>query len=79
MLRRSAPALGLLLLAPVCADTSLWLRRVDREPERAAVGPADPRPLYGGAALLSREAARRSGRAWTTMLLGLAFGVAQAA
>jgi hypothetical protein len=36
-------------------------------------------PLYGGAALLIREVARRSGRGWPTMLtLAAAFGVFQA-
>jgi hypothetical protein len=36
-------------------------------------------PLYGGAALIIREASRRAGRGWPTMLLlGLAFGVLQA-
>ncbi|MEO9324881.1 hypothetical protein ABFT23_15410 [Nocardioides sp. C4-1] len=36
-------------------------------------------PLYGAAALLVREVARRTGRGWPTMLLlGAAFGVVQA-
>lgn len=36
-------------------------------------------PLYGGAALLIREFARRTGRGWPTiLLLGAAFGVLQA-
>lgn len=35
-------------------------------------------PLYGGAALVIREAARRAGRGWPAiMLLALAFGVLQ--
>lgn len=69
------PALGLFVLAPWMAEFS-W----------GGLGPADlPAavlflgPLYGCAAILVREIARRTGRGWSTMLLlGAAFGVVQA-
>lgn len=79
MLRRIAPALGLLVLAPVCAE---YLYGYDDSTGNlsALVGNLVIfAPLYGGAALIIREVTRRTGRAWPTMLLlGLAFGVLQA-
>jgi hypothetical protein len=40
---------------------------------------AVPGPLYGGGALLIREATRRTGRGWPTiLLLGVAYGAVQA-
>ena len=70
-----APVLGLLVLAPWMAEFS-W----------GGMGVADLAlallflgPLYGGAAILIRELARRTGRGWPTMLLlALAFGILQA-
>lgn len=79
MLRRLAPALGLLVLAPVCAE---YLYGYDDSTGNlsALVGNLVIfAPLYGGAALLIREVVRRTGRGWPSMLLlGLAFGVLQA-
>lgn len=68
------PVLGLFLLAPWMAEFS-W----------GGLGLADVivaviflGPLYGCAAILVREIARRTGRGWPTMLLlGAAFGVLQ--
>jgi hypothetical protein len=79
MLRRIAPALGLLLLAPVCAE---YLSGYDDSTGNVAAlleGLFLFAPLYGGAALIIREVTRRTGRGWPAMLLlGLAFGVLQA-
>lgn len=72
---RLLPVLGLFLLAPWMAEFS-W----------GGLGLADVMvavlflgPLYGCAAILVREVARRTGRGWPTMLLlAGAFGVLQA-
>lgn len=69
------PVIGLFLVAPWMAEFS-W----------GGLGPADMAvavvflgPLYGCAAILVREIARRTGRGWPTiLLLGAAFGVLQA-
>jgi hypothetical protein len=69
------PVLGLAVLAPWMAEFS-WggLGVTD-----LAVAMLFLAPLYGGAAVLVREVARRSGRGWPTMLLlGVAFGLLQA-
>jgi hypothetical protein len=72
-LRRIAPALGLLFLAPLVAEyllgniafSGIW-------------GLLILAPMYGGGALLVREAARRTGRGWPTiLLLASAYGVLQ--
>ena len=79
MLRRSAPVLGLLVLAPVCAEYLYGYDESTGNLSELLWGLLILGPLYGGAALLIREAARCSGRGWPTMLLlGLAFGVVQA-
>lgn len=76
--RRLAPVLGLLLLAPVCAE---YLSGYDDSTGNFAAllgGLFIFVPLYGCAALLIREVARRTGRGWPTiLLLALAFGVLQ--
>jgi hypothetical protein len=74
-----APALGLLFLAPVTAE---YLYGYDESTGNVAElvgGLVVFAPLYGGAALLTREFARHARRGWPTiLLLGLAFGVLQA-
>ncbi|WP_428962456.1 hypothetical protein [Micromonospora fluostatini] len=73
--RRVAPVLALLVLAPFAAECS-WggFTVVDFPLVVAFLG-----PLYGGAAVLIRETARRTGRGWPTIaLLAAAFGVVQA-
>jgi hypothetical protein len=70
-MRRLAPALALFFLAPLVAEFFLGDFPV------ALLFLVIPfAPMYGGAALLIRELARRTGRGWPTMvLLALAFGV----
>ncbi len=77
-LRRVAPALGLFLLAPLTAEYLLGYDTSTGDIGALLAGLLFFAPLYGGPALLIREAARRSGRGWPTMLLlALAFGVLQ--
>ena len=76
---RLLPAFGLLLFAPIAAEYLYGYD--DSTGDLAALlgGLVLFAPLYGGAALLIRETARRTGRGWPTiLLLGLAFGVVQA-
>lgn len=69
------PVLGVLVAAPWFAEMS-WGAYPFTE---IAVILLFLAPMYGCAALLIREAARRSGRGWPTMLmLAAAFGVLQA-
>ncbi|GAB2517623.1 hypothetical protein [Nocardiopsis aegyptia] len=78
LLRRLAPVLGLLVLSPVCAE---YLSGYDGNAGRPLVllgGLLFLAPLYGAVAVLIREAARRTGRGWpTVLLLALAMGVVQ--
>lgn len=78
-LGRFLPVLGLLVLAPVAAE---YLSAYDDSTGNLGEllgGLFLFVPLYGGAALIVREVTRRSGRGWPSMLiLGFAFGVAQA-
>jgi hypothetical protein len=77
--RRLVPAFGLLLLAPVCAEYLYGYDDSTGNLAALAGGLLLFGPLYGGAALIIREVARRTGRGWPTMLLlGLGFGVLQA-
>jgi hypothetical protein len=77
--RRLAPAFGLLLLAPVCAEYLYGYDDSTGDLAALAGGLVLFGPLYGGAALIIREVARRAGRGWPTiLLLGLGFGVLQA-
>jgi hypothetical protein len=70
-MRRLAPAFALFFLAPLVAEFLLGDFPVTYLGLLFALA-----PLYGGAALLIREVARRARRGWPTMLLlGLAFGV----
>ena len=77
--RRLPPAFGLLLLPPVGAE---YLSGYDDSTGNLGAllgGLVLFAPLYGGAALLIRELARRTGRGWPTiLLLAAGFGVLQA-
>ncbi|MFI7536226.1 hypothetical protein [Streptosporangium sp. NPDC049376] len=74
MTRRLAPAAGLFLLAPLVAEYLLG-----NVPVADIGGLLVLAPMYGGGALLIREAARRTGRGWPTMiLLAAAYGVLEA-
>jgi hypothetical protein len=73
-MRRSIwPVLVLLALAPLVAEYllgNLTFRQLGLFPVLL--------PMYGGGAVLVREAARRTGRGWPTILmLGLAYGIAE--
>jgi len=70
-LRRIAPALLLLILAPLIAEFLLGDFSVHQLGVLAAL-----LPQYGGGALLVRETARRRGKRWPTMiLLALAYAL----
>lgn len=70
-----APVFGLLLVAPWAAECSWGGFPAEQFPVVVVfLG-----PLYGGAAVLIREVARRTGGGWPVMaLLAAAFGVVQA-
>ena len=74
------PALGLFVLAPVCAEY-LWGYDDSTGHPGTLVGNLIVfSPLYGAPALLIREVARRRGLGWPgILLLAAAFGVVQAA
>jgi hypothetical protein len=64
-------AVGLFVLAPLVAEFLLGNLPITALPALVLLA-----PLYGGGALLIREAVRRSGRGWPSILiLGLAYGV----
>ncbi|WNI24215.1 hypothetical protein [Streptomyces sp. ITFR-16] len=68
---RLRSALGLFVLAPLIGEFLLGNQPVTALPSVFLLA-----PLYGGGALLVREAARRAGRGWPTMiLLGAAYGL----
>lgn len=70
-LRRIAPAVGLVFLAPLVAEFLLG-----NLPITLLFGLVLLAPLYGGGALLIREVTRRAGRGVPTMLaLGVAYGL----
>lgn len=73
--RRTLTApLGLFLLAPLVAEYLLGNTPITLLPGLIILA-----PLYGGPALLIREAARHTGRGWPTIiLLSAAFGLVQA-
>ena len=76
---RLLPAFGLLLFAPITAEYLYGYDDSTGDLAELIGGLVVFAPLYGGAALLIREVARRTGRGWPTiLLLGLAFGVVQA-
>jgi hypothetical protein len=73
MRSRIAPVLTLALLAPFIGEFLLGNLTVRELPALLFL-----MPLYGGGAVLIREAARRTGRGVATMLgLGLAYGLAE--
>ncbi|MFH7595601.1 hypothetical protein WDV06_10935 [Streptomyces racemochromogenes] len=79
VLRRLLPALGLLLLAPVCAEYLIGYDQIIGRPLELLTGLLYLAPLYGTVAVLIRETARRTGRGWPTiLLLSAAFGLVQA-
>ncbi|MEK5645833.1 hypothetical protein BK138_32110 [Paenibacillus rhizosphaerae] len=68
-------ALGLFFLAPLLGEYLLGNISI-----RHIAGLIVLAPMYGGGALLIREAARQTGRGWPTMaLLALAYGIAEPA
>src|SRR5438093_2130105 len=72
-MRRIAPAVGLVLLAPLVAEFLLGNLPITMLPALVALA-----PMYGGGALLIRELVRRAGRGVPTMLvLGTAYGVVE--
>ncbi|MFJ6852313.1 hypothetical protein ACIQM3_17565 [Streptomyces sp. NPDC091271] len=76
---RIGAALGLLLLSPICAEYLIGYDQIVSHPAEMLTGLLVLGPLYGTVAVLIREAARRTGRGWPTMLLlGAAFGLIQA-
>lgn len=71
LLRRSRPALGLFVLSPLVAEFLLDNMSIDAVAVLLFIA-----PLYGGGAILIREATRHTGRGWPTMiLLGVAYAV----
>ncbi|MFY1574104.1 hypothetical protein ACN26Z_04350 [Verrucosispora sp. WMMD703] len=75
MLRRLVPVVALLFLAPWAAECS-WGGFAGTDMLGVVVVLA---PMYGGAAVLIREAARRTGGGWPMIvLLAAGFGVVQA-
>ncbi|MFF9869699.1 hypothetical protein ACF1G0_30615 [Streptomyces sp. NPDC013953] len=77
--RRLGPVVGLLLLSPICAEYLIGYLEVMGRPVDLLIGLLLLAPLYGTAAVLIREALRRTGRGWpSTLLLSAAFGVIQA-
>ncbi|MFC4057859.1 hypothetical protein ACFOWE_06110 [Planomonospora corallina] len=72
--RRLAPVAGLFLLAPLVGEYLLG-----NLPSSEILGVLFLAPMYGGGAILVREAARRTGRGWPTiLLLGAAYGLLEA-
>jgi hypothetical protein len=72
-MRRIAPAIGLVLLAPLVAEFLLGNLPITMLPALVALA-----PMYGGGALLIREVVRRARRGVPTMLvLGTAYGVVE--
>jgi hypothetical protein len=73
-LRRIAPAVGLVLLAPLVAEYLLGNISIHQLGVFFFLV-----PMYGGGALLVRELARRGGRGWPSMLLlASAYGLLEA-
>ena len=73
------PALGLFVLAPVCAEYLWGYDDSTGHPGTLVGNLLVFSPLYGAPALLIREAARRHGLGWPGILLmAAAFGVVEA-
>ncbi|MGW1292930.1 hypothetical protein [Streptomyces sp. NPDC002533] len=76
---RVGAAVGLLFLSPICAEYLIGYDQIISRPLDMLTGLLVLGPLYGAVAVLIREAARRTGRGWPTMiLLSAAFGLIQA-
>ncbi|MDA0563992.1 hypothetical protein LG943_06580 [Streptomonospora sp. S1-112] len=76
---RLVPVVGLLLLSPVCAEYLIGYDASIGSPLAMLAGLLVLAPLYGAVAVLIREATRRTGRGWpTVLLLSTAFGLVQA-
>jgi len=79
-LARLAPVGFLFLFAPVGAEYLIGYDDTIGNPALLVFGLAIFGPIYGAPAILIREFTRRAGRGWPTMvLLGVAFGLVQAA
>ncbi|MFG2020934.1 hypothetical protein [Actinomadura geliboluensis] len=77
--RRIALVAALLLLSPICAEYLIGYDQIIGRPLELLGGLLILAPLYGTVAVLIREAARRTGRGWPTIvLLSSAFGLVQA-
>lgn len=73
------PALFLFFFAPVSAEYLIGYDDIIDDPAVLVFGLLIFGPLYGAPAVLIREATRRMGRGWPTILtLGLAFGLVEA-
>jgi hypothetical protein len=69
VLRRIAPALGLFFLSPFVSEFLLGNIAIDALPMGLILA-----PMYGGGAVIIREAARHAGKGWPTLfLLALAY------
>lgn len=76
---RWAPAAGLVLLAPLCAEYVTGYLEITGDPVELAAGLLILAPLYGAPALLIRELARRFGVRWPGIIaLAAALAVVQA-
>ncbi|MFI7291669.1 hypothetical protein ACIBRY_34240 [Streptomyces anulatus] len=76
---RIGAAVGLLLLSPICAEYLIGYDQIISNPLDMLTGLLVLGPLHGTVAVLIREAARRTGRGWPTMvLLSAACGLIQA-
>ena len=74
-MRRTLPAIGLFFVAPLVAEFLLGNISITLLSSLIVLA-----PMYGGGALLIREAVRRTGRGWPSIfVLGVAFGVAEEA
>lgn len=77
--RRMALVVALVLLSPICAEYLIGYDQIIGRPLELLAGLLILAPLYGTVAVLIREAARRTGRGWATIvLLSAAFGLVQA-
>ena len=80
MRTRWLPVLGLVVLAPVCAEYLWGYDDSTGHPGTLLGNLIVFTPLYGAPALLIREVARRRGLGWPgILLLAAAFGVVEAA
>ncbi|MGX9229388.1 hypothetical protein ACWV95_30555 [Streptomyces albus] len=76
---RLTAALALLVLSPVCAEYLIGYDSIIGRPRELLTGLLLLAPLYGSVAVLIREAVRRTGRGWPSiLLLSAAFGLIQA-